>query len=199
MPFSLTLFFTDRYGNPVNRTIDTLILQDTNINNLSISAYNGSIYEPFFNVSDNTESTIILKAQNAVSTSSLQIDIPSADNPATISGLFGVYSFIYNLWALTDSTYKNEANAGGYRVVNGDYIHYFDYKKWTAKIKMENLSKEQFDLLAEQARNIGEITAIPYQDLEASAIYECAVSPEISFSLDRKTELFTLDLELNQL
>ena len=33
LPYTLTLFFTDRYGNTVNRSIDTLILQKTNIQN----------------------------------------------------------------------------------------------------------------------------------------------------------------------
>lgn len=199
LPYSLTLFFTDRYGNITNRTIDTLILQDTNINNLTISALNNGSYTPLFSVAGNTESTIFLKVQNAVQTSSLRIDIPSADNPATIKGRFGVYGFICNLCALTDSNYKNEANAGGYRVVNGDYIHYFDYRKWSAKVKMENLAQDQFALLSEQAQNIGEITAIPYKDLFIDAIYECAVNPEISYGLNRKTELFDLELELNEL
>lgn len=268
LPYSLTLFFTDRYGNPTTRKIDTLILQDTNIDNLKVSSYNGNspytlyawtynghtiytknypimvnieplfnidgtpyepspdgfacvnsvvvyqgnptsynssenvIIEPYdilFNVAGNTESTIFLKAQNAVETSSLRIDIPSADNPAEIKGRFGVYGFICNLFALTDSNYKNEANAGGYRVVNGDYIHYFDYRKWSAKVKMENLAQDQFTLLSEQAQNIGEITAIPYQDLFIDAVYECAVNPEISYGLNRKTELFDLELELNEL
>lgn len=199
LPYSLTLFFTDRYGNPTSRKIDTLILQNTNIKKLTVSYLNNGGYTALFNVSNNTASTVFLKAQSAVETSSLQIDIPSTDNPAEISGRFGVYGFICNLLALTDSNYKNEANAGGYRVVNGNYIHYFDYKKWSAKVKMENLAQDQFTLLSEQAQNIGEITAIPYQDLFIDAVYECAVNPEIAYGLNRKTELFNLTLELNEL
>ena len=199
LPYSLTLFFTDRYGNPINRKIDTLILQNTNIKKLTVSYLNNGGYTALFNISNNTASTVFLKAQNAVETSSLQIDIPSPDNPAEISGRFGVYGFICNLLALTDSNYKNEANAGGYRVVNGAYIHYFDYKKWSCKLKMENLPKEQFTLLSDQAQNLGEITAIPYQDLFIDAVYECAVNSEISYGLDRKTELFNLEMELNEL
>lgn len=269
LPYSLTLYFTDRYGNPVNRRIDTLVLKDTNIQNCVVSYYTGAApytlyawtfeghtiytknypitadieplfnadgspyapsregfecrnqvifwqrenrceydndndktilgYDPYFMIENNTESTIFIKKDSAIETPSLQIDIPSVDNPAEIKGRFGVYGFICNLCALTDSNYKNEANAGGYRVVNGDYIHYFDYRKWSAKVKMENLAQDQFTLLSEQAQNIGEITAIPYQDLFMDAVYECAVNPEISYGLNRKTELFDLELELNEL
>ena len=111
----------------------------------------------------------------------------------------GVFAYLCNLCALTESDYKKDANYGGYRVVNGSYIHYADYNKWTAKIKMENLPQAQFNLLTNQVDEFGELTVIPYQDLEAQAIYECGVNREYSYSLDRKTSLFELTLECNEL
>lgn len=198
-PYTVTVYFVDRYGNPVNRTIDTLILQDTNIVNMTVEAANaGGAYSTLLTLADNTQSTVLLKAQTPALTSSIRVTVPAGTNPADISGKMGIYGFICNLCALTDSNYKIDANEGSFRVLNGDYIHWADYKKWVGKIKMENLPQAQFDLLTEQA-DLGEMTVVPYQDLEADGIYECAVSREYSWELDRKTHLFKLDLEFNEL
>ena len=198
-PYTVTVYFVDRYGNPVNRTIDTLILQDTNIVNMTVEAANaGGAYSTLLTLADNTQSTVLLKAQTPALTSSIRVTVPAGTNPADISGKMGIYGFICNLCALTDSNYKIEANEGSFRVLNGDYIHWADYKKWVGKIKMENLPQAQFDLLTAQA-DLGEMTVVPYQDLEADGIYECAVSREYSWELDRKTHLFKLDLEFNEL
>lgn len=199
-PYEVTIFFADRYGNIVNRSIDTLILRNTNIVNMTVSAANGlGVYSTVFTVSGNDQSTLILKNENAVTTSSLKFTIPDDTfNPAYVNAEIGVYGFICNLCALTDSSYKIDANEGGYRVVSGAYIHWADYKKWVAKVKMDNVTKEQFDLLTAQA-DLGEMTVIPYEDLQADEIYECAVKREYSYELNRKTELFSLELEFNEL
>lgn len=200
IPYETTIFFTDKYGNIVNREIDTLILNNTNIINMTVSAANGlGVYSTVFTVSGNDQSTLILKNENAVTTSSLKFTIPDDTfNPAYVNAEIGVYGFLCNLLALTDSSYKIDANAGGYRVVSGAYIHWADYKKWVAKVKMENLPQSQFDALTQQA-DLGEMTVIPYEDLQADEIYECAVNREYSYELNRKTELFSLELEFNEL
>lgn len=199
-PYEMTVFFTDRYGNIVNRSIDTLALTNTNIVNMTVSAADGlGNYSQIFEVSGNSEGNLFIKNETTVETSSLRFNIPDDTfNPSAINAKIGVYSFICNLWGTTDSNYKIEANQGGYRVVSGSYIHWADYKKWVSKVKIENLPKEQFDLLTEQADK-GEMTVVPYQELEAEEIYEGAVNREYSWGLDRKTGLFELTLEFNEL
>lgn len=199
-PYEVTIFFGDRYGNIVNRSVDTLILRNTNIVNMTVSASDGlGNYTPVFNLQGNDQSTVILKNASPVTTSSLRFTVADDTfNPQYINAQIGVYGFLCNLLALTDSSYKIDANEGGYRVVSGAYIHWADYKKWVAKVKMENLPQSQFDALTQQA-DLGEMTVIPYEDLQADEIYECAVKREYSYELNRKTELFSLELEFNEL
>lgn len=199
-PYEVTIFFADKYGNIVNRSIDTLILRNTNIVNMTVSSADGlGNYTPVFELQGNAQETVLLKNANSVETSSIRLTVPDDTfNPQYINAQIGVYGFLCNLLALTDSNYKIEANEGGYRVVSGAYIHWADYKKWVAKVKMENVTKEQFDLLTAQA-DLGEMTVIPYEDLQADEIYECAVKREYSYELNRKTELFSLELEFNEL
>lgn len=200
IPYEVTIFFADRYGNIVNRSIDTLILRNTNIVNMTVSAADGlGNYTTVFELQGNDQETVILKNANPVTTSSLRFTVADDTfNPQYINAQIGVYGFLCNLCALTDSSYKIDANEGGYRVVSGAYIHWADYKKWVAKVKMDNVTKEQFDLLTAQAA-MGEMTVIPYEDLQADEIYECAVKREYQYELNRKTELFSLELEFNEL
>lgn len=210
-PYQQVIYFSDRYGNIVNQNIDTLILRNTNIENMTVEAAlqddesesesgnnNGPVFVPILTLVDNTEETVFLKSANAVNTSCIRITIPDTSNPPQITAQIGLYGFLCNLFALTDSNYKIAANEGGYRVVSGAYIHYADYKKWVGKVKMDNLPQEQFDLLTAQADK-GEMTVIPYEDLQADEIYECAVNREYSYEVNRKTELFSLELEFNEL
>lgn len=201
LPYTVDLYFCDMYGNIINRSIDTLALQNTNVKNMTVEAANsGGTFSPLFSISGNTQSNIFVKNSVPTVTSLIRVTIPDdGTNPATVEiGGLGIYGFLCNLYALTDSNYKIDANEGNYRVLSGAYIHWADYKKWTAKIKMDNLPQAQFDLLTAQA-DLGEMTVVPYQDLEADAIYECAANREYSYGLDRKTGLFNLDLELQEL
>lgn len=202
VPFSATIFFTDRYGNIVNRTFDTLIINDTNIVNMTVEKADGlGNYSSAFTISGNDKSSLIIQLNNPITTSSLRFTVADDTfNPQYINiGYMGVFNYLCNLFALTDGSFKNEANYGSYRLVSGALVHYADYKKWSCKLKMENLPQAQFDILANQARDVGEITVIPYKDLEAEELYECGVNREISYEVDRKTELFNLELELNEL
>lgn len=202
VPFSQTIFLNDRYGDIVNKKIDTLIINGTNIVNMTVEKADGlGNYTTLFSISGNDKENLILTLPVAVETSSLRFTILDDNyNPENVKIEFmGAFKYLCNLLALTDASFKIEANQGGYRVVNGDFINFADYNKWTNSLKIENLPKEQFDILAQQTREAGEMTVIPYEELEAEAIYECAVNREISYTVDRKTELFTLDMELNEL
>lgn len=200
VPYTVDVYFADRYGNATNRTIDTMILQNTNIKNMTVEYLTGGgTYSNLLTLANNTDSMVIVKAETPALTSSIRITVPDDTyNPADITGAIGIYSFVCNLFALTDSSYKIEANEGGYRTVDGSYIHFADYKKWVGKVQMENVTKAQFDLLTAQA-DMGEMTVVPYKDLEADAVYECAVKREYQYEVDRKTKLFKLEFEFNEL
>ena len=59
VPYSVEVYFTDMYGNPTSRTVDTIILQDTNIVNMTVEAMGaGGTYSTLLTITDNTESMI---------------------------------------------------------------------------------------------------------------------------------------------
>lgn len=200
-PYELTFFFTDRWGNITNRKVDTLILQDTTLVNATISAADSSgNYNTLFTVSGNSDNTFMLKAQQAVTTSSVRITINADGNPGTVTvGRLMLFGYICDLFALTDATFKKDTNQGSYRLVSGDIVYYGDYDKLTTKLKTENLPQAQFKDITDVVDESNQLTMLPFYDDEIGGIYECYADPEYSFSLDRKTGLYALDLELKQL
>lgn len=201
VPFTKTLFLADRYGNIVSQEIDTLIISGTNIVNMTIEYESSGEYSTLFEIQNNNKSDILIQLENPINASSLRFTIPNDTyNPQIVNiGFMGLFKHLINLCALTDGTFENDTNEGSYRLVSGELVHYADFVKWTCKLKIENLPKEQLDIITKQAKETGEISVIPYADLEPAEIYECAVSRELSRSVDRKTELFNLELELKEL
>ena len=200
LPAEIVLFFSDKYGNIVSRQIDTLYLKQTNIVNMTVQYDNNGTYTDLFVLANNTADDVLIKAENTVNTTSLKITIPTTGNPATIAlGAIGTTQYLLDLWALTSADYNYDCGAGNYRTMSGRLIHYGEYFKWQSKIKIENLPKAQFDLLQNEISQSQRLTVIPFKDLELSAIYDCFVNPELSFEVDRKTELYSTTLEVKEL
>ena len=200
LPYVAKIYLTDKYGNYINRSIDTLLLEDTNIVNATLEYEQNGQYYPWFTLSDNTDTTVLLKNPEPVSACSIRITIPAEGNPSVVNiGKLGLYKYLCDLCAETDSSFKVDANSGSYRTLSGDVVYYGDYGKWESKIKMANLPKEQFDILTKEIRETTELTIIPFKDFDFSAVYECYVDPEIEYEVNRKTELYELELEAQEL
>ncbi|MBP3514331.1 MAG: hypothetical protein J6J74_07640 [Elusimicrobiaceae bacterium] len=200
-PFELTFFFTDQWGEFINREVDTLVLRDTNLVNATVYAGDAyGNYTPLFEIADNRENSVFIKLAAPVKTSSLRIVIAAEGNSAfTRLGQVGFYRYLCDLSALTESSFKKDTNQGDYRVLSGAVVYYGDYDKWAAKIRMENLPQSQFDVLTEEIKSVNRLTVVPFRDFAAEEIYECYINPEITYEVNRKTSLYALSLEAQEL
>lgn len=200
-PYEQTLFFTDRWGNITKRRIDTLILKNTNLANATIEVADSTgKYTALFEVSGNADSTFMVKTSKPVFTSSLRITINAAGNPGTVTiGRIMLLGYVCDLFALTDASFKKETNQGTYRLVSGEMVYYGDYHKLTTKLKIENLPETQFKDITAVVDDSNQLIMLPFYNNEIGGIYECYAHPAYSFSLNRKTGLYSLDLELEEL
>lgn len=200
-PYVLTFFFTDKWGKIINRKIDTLILEGTNVRNLIIeSADNSGNYKTLFNVAGNIDNTVIFIADEKVETSSLRLTIPASGNPEEVRiKRASFYDYLLDCVALTSADFHFETNQGSYRTLSGNIVFYGDYKKWASKIKIENLPQGQFNIINAAIQEDNILTIIPFQDFEPAAIYESYISPEFSFEVDRKTALYSATWEAQEL
>jgi hypothetical protein len=196
-----TIFFTDDFGNIINRTFDTLIFQNTNISGATIYAADSSgNYYQILQFANNTEKYFIKNLNFPTETSSLRIVIPLPDNSDYAEiGELKVCKYFGDVCCLTSAKEQHEANAGTFRTTNGRLIHYKDFLKWAAKIDIENLPKDNFFSLKEAIFTDEELIIAPYKDHNIEAIRDCYVDPEFSYQVDRKTELYSLSLEAAEL
>lgn len=203
LPYEQTVFFTDKWGNVVNREIDTVMFAGTNLASVIIEASdNSGEYSPLWNLSGNTESDFLLKLPAPVTTSSLRITLGDVEdgNPQTVNiGKIGVHCYLLDLLALTDAQFKKDTDQGFYRTIAGQTVFYGNFNKLDTKLKAENLPKAQFEALTAQIDAQNKLTVLPFYDDSVGKVYECYVSPEYSFELDRKTGLYGLTLELKEL
>ncbi len=200
LPYEKTIFFTDNFGNIVNRTFDTLIILNTNIKSLTISASdNKGVYTPVIALTDNTEKNVFKNVESKITTSSIKIAITEADAPYAEIGELKICNFLLGLCALTNSKESKDCNAESFRTANGRLIHYKDFSKWNNGLEMDNLSKAHFDILTEEIKAEEELIIAPYLDFEIKAVYECYVNPEITYDIDRKTELYKLSVDAEEL
>ncbi|WP_424244382.1 hypothetical protein Dip510_001652 [Elusimicrobium posterum] len=200
LPYEKTIFFTDNFGNFVNRTFDTLILLNTNVKNLIVSAADTSgVYTPVLYVTENTEKNVFKNIESKITTSSIKINIAASNASYAEIGELKICNFLVDLCALTKSKEGKDCNAGSFSTTNGRLIHYKDFSKWTNGLEIENLSKADFDVLSSEIESEEEMIIAPYLDLDIKAIYECYVKPEIKYSVDRKTELYNLSIDTREL
>lgn len=200
LPCEKTIFFTDSFGNVVNRTFDVLILQNTNITDLTVSAAdNAGVYAQIAFIAGNSEKNIFKPLEGKVTTSSVKISITAANSSYAEVGEFKICNLLSNLFALTKAKESRDCNAGNFRTASGRLIHYKDFSKWANSLDMENITKSDFDVLLNEIQSEGELIIVPYLDLEIQAIYECYVNPEAKYSVDRKTELFSLSIDAGEL
>ena len=201
LPAEITLYFSDDYGTIINRQIDTLYLKGTNLVNFTVQyADSLAVYHDLFTLTGNTAADVLLKAQTAVNTSSLKIIIPANGNPAQIAlNAIGISEYLIDLCALTNADFNLDCDSGSYRTANGRIIHYANYAKWKSKIKADNLPQAQFNTLKAEILSTQRLTVIPFKDYDLNAIYDCYINPEISYEVNRKTGLMSLDFEAQEL
>ena len=65
LPRVLNFYLTDKYGNYINRSIDTLLIEDTNIVNATLEYEREGQYYPWFTLSGNTDTTILIKDKDS--------------------------------------------------------------------------------------------------------------------------------------
>ena len=121
LPRVLTFYLTDKYGNYINRSIDTLLLEDTNIVSATLEYEKDGQYYPWITLSGNADTTVLLKDPFPVSACAIRLTIPEEHNPDVVTiGKLGFYKYLCDLCAETDSSFKVDANSGSYRTLSGD-------------------------------------------------------------------------------
>lgn len=190
--------FADIYGRQEVRSFDKIIFLNTDIKLFRLYTRNSEtgLYQEI-GIFSLLENYAIIDLPSLLTTDAIRIEILEG----TYLGELKVCKFILNkqLLALTNGNFGIESAADSYRTASGRLIHFKDYSKWKNSLSISNLAKDQFDILMAEIQDSAELTIIPYKGFDIKAIYECNVNPQVSYSVDRNSELVNVTLDCKEL
>jgi len=109
-----------------------------------------------------------------------------------------ILKLVLELNALTQFNRQDDAKEGHFRTHNGPLIKWTEFTKFGGELTIQNLTQEQRDTLQEALTDNEFLTYAFYSDYDPTAIYTMALASRPVEVFERKTQLFTLTLNLKQ-
>ena len=121
-----------------------------------------------------------------------------ADNKKQIGQLRVCKHLIDMDTVLTNFNRQNYSKQGHYYLNSGNLFHWKEFEKIKGKLKLSNLTLTKRNTLKEEVSARNSLTIIFYRDFDDNDIFEFAVIASVYEWLDRKTQLFELELSLSE-
>ena len=199
----ITIVFKDEAGTETSKTFGTLIIQNTNVEDFTFEYHNGSTFVEISSsaITSNTDENVIVDFASSVSASQIRItlsDTMVADNKKQIGQLRVCKHLIDMDTVLTNFNRQNYSKQGHYYLNSGNLFHWKEFEKIKGKLKLSNLTLTKRNTLKEEVSARNSLTIIFYRDFDDNDIFEFAVIASVYEWLDRKTQLFELELSLSE-
>lgn len=193
---TITGTFKDRYSQAINRDVDTIIIQNTNIKAMTVKYLDGSsVEQTIYTLTNNANSEIRIELSASVNISNIIFDITEVFTGTYVYiGQLRVCENIMELTATTNTGVSDILEFGNIRTANGKLIKWTEYRKWSASIQISNMSKTQYDLLKSFIVEDEFVTIEPFPEFEVKDIYEVALSG-FDYDISRWSGKFNLTLK----
>lgn len=199
----IDIVFKNWQGEEVERTIDRLILLNHNVKSMTAYYWDGSAWQ----IIAGTVLTSLAAANTLVkfainqTTSRLRIKLYStqtANQFKAIGELKACLSVLED--ALWDSSFpRNDDKQGdSYRLSEGPLVTWKEWTKVSGTLTLDSVSLANTTLLMPYMKTAAFLTVVFHDDYDLSECYEFAVSSAPRLKLDRKTELYSVSMELDE-
>lgn len=199
---TVTVAFKNWQGAAVSRTFDRIAILSHNLKAITAEYYNGSAWVAI------DEAALTLAAANTVieiavpiTAAQVRLNCTTAQvaNAEKHIGELKVCASVVSLGQTLSSWESGgEQKAGAYRLAGGPLVAWREWTKITGTLSLENVAKTTKDALLPYLRSSGFITLVFHSAFDASEIYEFSIVSAPAWSVDRKAELFALNLELSE-
>jgi hypothetical protein len=190
--------FKDKFGKFIVRSIDTIVLQNSNVKSMQVKYTDNSKNEVLaYELINNLKSEIRITLPQKITGSKITFNIQSVFNGKDIKiGQLRVLEKVLDLNATTETSVTYKTKDGSLRTYNGRLVTWTDYSKWAATVTAKNVAKEQYDLLKFFACRDGFITIEPFGEFEEKDIYEVYIKrSDLEYSINRWSGLFDINLK----
>lgn len=199
----ITIMFKDESETEISKTFDTFIIQNTNAVGITFEYHNGSTFVEIPNsaVADNTEENVIVDLASSVSASQIRITLSetqTADQKKQI-GQLRICEHVLDMdTVLSNFNRQNYSKQGHYYLNSGNLFHWKEFEKIKGKLKLSNLTLAKRNALLDEISDRNGLTIIFYRNFDNNDTYEFAIIGSTYEYLDRKTQLFELELSLSE-
>ena len=196
---SIAITFKNWQGEEVNRTFDRIILLETNFALMGADYWDGSAWQAI------SEAALTLAAEHKI------IEIAS---PITASRFrlrcttvqSGTEKYLGELkvcesvldaprWESSFSR-RDDKKGDSYRLAEGDLVSWKEWTKVEGTLSLSSVARADLDEIIPYMKTATFLTLVLHDDFDLSDCYEFAVSSAPRVQLDRKTELYDVNMEL---
>lgn len=195
------IFFKDDYSEYLNRNVDTIILQNTNLKSFQVKGVvSGGFKYLMSNVLNNNKENLVIKLDRVWNLIAIEISIseifPSDTNIKL--GQLRICKFLCDLNATTETEMEPAVSEENLRTYDGKLTHWVNYEKWGARISARSIKKEQFNLIKNELRNEGYVTIIPWFSWDERDIFQVSIPMKSmgTYALNRWSGLISTTLTL---
>lgn len=195
--------FADRYADPAERSLDTIILQEHNVRDMDVLYLPGEETEyktlaQYRGIAGHKATLLQLNRPVKAATLAVKLLQTQGGEDEFKIGELRVCRFLFALSCTSKTQEAFDVSGGTDTTADGTLYQWINYAKWCAQVQADNLDKTQLDALRGAIKNNEPLTVVPYQDLDEGAVYECFLSQKIKASLNRLTGLYDADFELKE-
>ena len=201
---TITAVFADTWGNPVTRSVDRLLLLNTNAGAITAQWQDsGGNWNsiPQAALSGLTAGSVIIELPSPVTAAGIRINI-SATSDSAAEKYLGELKFCASIMsmtgALTSLSLGSTDKGGSYYLSGGQLVAWRQYRKRTATLKAENLSAADRKSLIDTLGNNLFLTFSAACDGDPAQAVEFAQAAPPSENYDRRTGLYAVSLELKE-
>jgi hypothetical protein len=149
-------------------------------------------------ITDNAETDFVIEMAAPVSALQLVITLNTtiAANAEKYIGELKACLNVAELNVLSSFDSAPESKQGNFRLNSGELHVWKEYERPGGTLSLENISKTQRDLIKAAIADYDFLTVVMHDDFDAGEIYEFAVVEPAQENLDRKTQFYSMSLEL---
>jgi len=198
----IEITFKNWQGEVVQRTFDRVIILGHNIKAGQLQYWDGSAWQDLTGgtITDNTETDNLIEV-TSVTTYKFKIKMTTTQiaNAEKYIGEIKVCATILEPtdW-LTKFKRNDDDRAGDYRLSKGDLVSWREWGKVEGGLDIEQMSLAEITTLKTYIRDNQYLTIVFWDDFDMSETYEFKVTNPINYSLDRKLQYYSTDLDLKE-
>ena len=194
--------FLNWQGEAVSRTFDRIILLGHNIKAGQLQYWDGSAWQDITGgtITDNSDTDTLIEITTPVAATKFKIIMTTTqvvDAEKYIGELKVCLKVLEPSW-LSDYPMVADMKGGFYRNAEGGLVTWKEYTKQAGIFTIENVIKADMDILQPYLETAQFITIVFYNDFDLKHTYEFCLVNAPNFYLNRKTQLSSMTLDLQE-